>query len=298
MKYAPICLFTYNRLEELKRTVFALQTNYLANQSALYIFSDGWKNSSDKVEVLAVRSFLYQIKGFKKVSIFEAPENRGLAVSITKGVSEVCKKYGRVIVLEDDILTSKGFLVFMNQALDYYYHDEEVFQVSGFMFPINSEGLPDTFFYQANSCWGWATWQRSWENFTDKTTFLFEQLQKKNIDWKNFNAMQGNEYKKQLIRNLKGNLSTWAVKWHAIIKINNGKVIHPKTSFVLNIGFSGNGENCSKGDSVGSINDNLQLDVSHAATFDNNSALLRLKKYFKKYYSLTQKMKRKVKKYF
>jgi hypothetical protein len=38
MKPAPICLFTYKRLNETQQTVEALKKNYLASESELFIF--------------------------------------------------------------------------------------------------------------------------------------------------------------------------------------------------------------------------------------------------------------------
>ena len=45
---APICLFVYNRFDELYETIISLQKNNLASESNLYIFSDGAKNNDDK----------------------------------------------------------------------------------------------------------------------------------------------------------------------------------------------------------------------------------------------------------
>jgi len=42
---------------------------------------------------------------------------------------------GRVIVLEDDHVTTPDFLTFMNAALDYYEANPKVFSVSGYAFP-------------------------------------------------------------------------------------------------------------------------------------------------------------------
>ena len=120
-------------------------------------------------------------------------------------------------------------------------------------------------------------------------------MREKNINWTEFNSLQGNEFKKQLMKNRSGKMNTWAVKWHSSIKVNNGKVLHPRSSFVSNIGFSGNGENCKKGDFIGEINDSLLLDVSHAERKSNYLALIRLKTYFKKRYSIIEKIKRKIK---
>ena len=292
---APICLFTYNRLQETKETISALQNNFLAKDSDLFIFSDGAKNKSDIIKVEEVRSYLHTISNFKSVVITESIENIGLAQSIVSGITKVLIEYDKIIILEDDIKTSKGFLKFMNDALNYYEKNEEVMQVSGFMFPINNTDLPDTFFYQANSCWGWGTWKNSWDLLIDDCDVILKKLREKNINWTEFNSFQGNEFKKQLLKNKSGKMNTWAVKWHSSIKINNGKVLHPRSSFVSNIGFSGNGENCKKGDFIGEINDSLLLDVSHAEKKSNHLALIRLKTYFKIRYSIIEKIKRKIK---
>jgi hypothetical protein len=49
---APILLFTYKRLETLKKTVDALLQNKLACESELFIFSDSHKNEIDKLIVI------------------------------------------------------------------------------------------------------------------------------------------------------------------------------------------------------------------------------------------------------
>ena len=113
---APICLFTYNRLEETKQTVEALKNNFLAKQSELFIFSDGPKYIDNTLEVDSVRAFVKTISGFKKITINESIKNMGLASSIINGVSKVIKTYDSVIVLEDDLITSANFLNCKNQA--------------------------------------------------------------------------------------------------------------------------------------------------------------------------------------
>jgi len=48
MNLAPIVLFTYNRPWHTRQTVEALKKNELAQDSELFIFSDGWKNEYNK----------------------------------------------------------------------------------------------------------------------------------------------------------------------------------------------------------------------------------------------------------
>ena len=163
MNYAPIVLFTYNRLLHTRKTVESLQNNELANKSNLFIFSDGPKNEKDQVIIKDIRNYLKKIKGFKKIEIIEREKNFGLANNIIDGVTKIVNEYGKIIVLEDDILTNQYFLKFMNEALEFYEKEEKVMHISGYMYPIDSKELPDTFFIKPTTCWGWATWKRAWK---------------------------------------------------------------------------------------------------------------------------------------
>ncbi len=292
---APILLFTYKRLDTLKETVSALQNNHLAKESDLFVFSDAAKGTDDKIKVEEVRNYVKSLKGFKSVTVHEAEINKGLASSIIQGITHVLGLYDKAIVLEDDIVTSAGFLKYMNGALDHYKDNDSVMQVSAYMFPIDPKELPDTFFYQANTCWGWGTWKRSWNHFNEDGNYILKELKDRGISWKDFNAMQGNEFKKQLLSNINGKLKTWAVKWHAAIILNGGLVLHPKESYVKNIGFDGDGENCKTGNFEGQTDDKLNLDFK-AAEFESSSvALKRLKKHFKFRYSLIGKVIKRIK---
>src|ERR1700733_3957738 len=137
MKIAPIVLFVHNRLETVKKTIESLQMNTLAKESELYIFSDGPKNPDDKIQVDLVREYLKTIRGFKNITIDESPKNSGLAISIIHGVTEIVEKFNKVIVLEDDLITSPYFLQFMNDGLNIYENDEKVMTINGHVPPLD-----------------------------------------------------------------------------------------------------------------------------------------------------------------
>ncbi len=126
IKLAPIVLFTYNRLQHTKQTVEALQRNELAKESYLFVFSDGAKKDFDAQKVEEVRKYLKTINGFKNVTVIEREKNWGLANNIIDGVTQIVNEYGKIIVLEDDLVTSPGFLKYMNEALDMYADEERV----------------------------------------------------------------------------------------------------------------------------------------------------------------------------
>ena len=142
---APVVLFVYNRLDHLRQTLEALLKNPEAPESIVYVFSDGPRGEHDAAQVNAVRSFIRSVAGFKEIHVIERPRNLGLADNIIDGVSTVLKQSDSVIVLEDDIETSPGFLRYMNDALDLYRNESRVMHVSGYMFPVKGR-LPSTFF--------------------------------------------------------------------------------------------------------------------------------------------------------
>jgi len=134
---APICLFVYSRLEETIMTVESLQRNTLASESQLFVFSDGGKDEKNIDDVRAVRKYIHTITGFANKTIFESEINKGLANSIISGVTKIVEMYGKVIVLEDDLILATNFLSYMNQALDFYQEKKRILSISGFSFEFN-----------------------------------------------------------------------------------------------------------------------------------------------------------------
>ena len=141
MVLAPIVLFVYNRPWHTQQTVEALQKNELAAESDLYIFADGPKTANDE-KVNEVRKYIKTITGFKSVTIFEKEKNCGLANSVIAGVTEIINKFGEVIVVEDDIVTSKYFLKFINEALDFFANDPKIFSISGYTYSDKIMKIP------------------------------------------------------------------------------------------------------------------------------------------------------------
>jgi len=216
--------------------------NELADQSVLYIYADGPKENAteDQIKKIEdVRQLIKTKKWCKEVLIIEAEKNKCLADSIVVGVTEVVNKHGKVIVLEDDIVTSKGFLKYMNDALDLYEKEESVFHISGYMYP-HKEWLPETFFLNVPLCWGWATWQRAWQHFNPDPNELrgyFDKI----AGWHRFNTFGGNILETQLRDNVNGKIRTWFIKWHGSVMVQNGYCLFPGHSLVNNIGFDNTG---------------------------------------------------------
>jgi hypothetical protein len=246
MKPAPIALFVYNRPDHVLRTLSALKANPLARKSLLYVFSDGPRGSQDIPRVEAVRRSLKNMSGFDNMCVREQPQNLGLAKSIITGVTELAVNYGRVIVLEDDLVVAPGFLAFMNHALNRYSNDPQIMQVSGYMFPVKRpKRLGQTFFCRVPTSWGWGTWGRAWERLTLDSTRILESLRCPDRRAA-FNLDGAYPYFEHLTQQAEGKIDVWGVRWYASMFAAGGLCLYPSQSLVRNIGMDGSGVHCGR----------------------------------------------------
>ncbi|WP_374951824.1 sugar transferase [Mucilaginibacter sp.] len=236
---APIALFVYNRPDHTRRTISYLQKNELASDSRLFIFSDGERTEKDRAAVTEVRELTEAIEGFKFVKVIKRDKNLGLANSIISGVTELVNEYGKVIVFEDDLLSSPYSLRFFNDALMRYADDEQVMHIGAYMFDLADKTLPETFFFRAAFSWGWATWARSWKHFEPDIDQLMSQFDDTKI--KQFSIEGTMNFWKQMQGFKTGKNNSWAIRWYASIFLKGGQTLNPSHSLIHNIGHDGSG---------------------------------------------------------
>lgn len=240
-KLAPIALFVYNRPEHTRRTIKYLQQNFLAEESRLFIFSDAAKHPTDEEHVKEVRALAASVAGFKSTKVITRQHHMGLANSVISGVGKLTAEYGKVIVFEDDLLSSPYTLRYFNEALEAYENEERVMQIAAYMFPIKtSDALPETFFLRSISSWGWATWKHAWEAFEPDINLLYQQFDKQKVHRFTVEGTMQN-YWKQFLDYKNGKSDSWAIRWHASVFLQNGLVLYPAKSLIENIGHDGSG---------------------------------------------------------
>jgi hypothetical protein len=244
MKLAPIALFVYNRPDHTRQTLEALKKNGLAGESELYIYSDGPKTPGDEEMVEKVRGYVWNIKGFKKVSVIEKKNNNGLANSIITGVTEIVNQHGRIIVLEDDLITSPYFLEYINTSLNLYEKDNKVVQISGYMFPIQLKIQNDALFFPFTSSWGWATWSRAWKQLDPSMAGYSILKHDKKMRYK-FNINGSYPYFEMLNSQLNNKIDSWAIRWYLSTFISDSLTLFPAKTLINNIGFDNSGTHCS-----------------------------------------------------
>lgn len=249
---APVVLFVYNRLDHTTRVLETLAKNTLAKDTELYVFSDAAKSENGLEKVNAVREYIRRMdwhENFRNVTIVEAEKNKGLAKSVIGGVSEIIEKYGKVIVIEDDLVLSPYFLSYMNDALDYYEEDEKIWAISGYSFPMRSlKNYDHDIFYSYRGCsWGWATWKDRWST-VDWNVNDYAELLNNTERQKLFNR-GGNDLVNMLRLQMEGKIDSWAIRWVYAQSKQDMYTVYPKYSYLGNGGCDGSGTHSGNNDS-------------------------------------------------
>ncbi len=243
-KLAPILLITYNRQIHFQKTLSALSKNDKAKESILFISIDGPKNIDDEKSQDIILSQIELASGsFAEINVLKNKTNKGLKKNITDSVSKILSSHNKVIVLEDDLITSRAFISFMNDALNYYQDKKKVWHISGCSGIINNENKKNEIFLSRYMCcWGWATWSDRWIEFNKNTTILINKFSKERIF--KFNIDGAINFWDQIIENKIGKINTWAVFWYFTIFSKDGLCVIPWFGYVKNIGFDESGTNC------------------------------------------------------
>ncbi len=245
MGLSPICFFAYNRPEHTRKALAALAAADGAYASELFIFIDGPAHPDERHTVDAVRDEASRTAGFAKIHIKTASTNQGTVQSIVPAVSEIINRFGRVIVIEDDVIVSPQFLRFANQALDRYEGEERVMAITGYMFDIASAAcLPEAFFHRNGSSIGWATWARAWQRLELDANVLLNELERTGLI--HTLDRKGTLSLAELIRRdaaagVSQASMSWSPRWFASIILHDGLCLYPRHALVRNIGFDGSG---------------------------------------------------------
>ncbi|WP_229533114.1 glycosyl transferase [Phocaeicola vulgatus] len=210
---APVIIFAFNRLDALINVITSLLLNEEAQESDLFVFVDGAREGKvgERELVCSVCRYIENIVGFKSVNYTFSETNKGLGNSVIKGVTEVINRYGKAIVLEDDLILAPNFLFFMNQGLDKYKEEKSVFSICGYS---NKVKVPkdysyDTYFCTRSSSWGWATWADRWNS----VDWELENFDKYHILKKEFNRWGGSDCWKMLNDWKCGRNKSWAIRF-------------------------------------------------------------------------------------
>lgn len=241
--FAPIVLFTYNRLKNTRETVDCLLANEEAAASDLIVYSDAPKSEAAAGSVAQLRDYLRTVSGFRSVRIVEREENYGLVRNIVSGVTETVNRCGRVIVLEDDHSVSPYFLRYMNEGLDLLADRQDIACIHGYVYP-HKEKLPEAFLIKGADCWGWGTWKRAWDVFNPDAAGLYREIVRQGRQ-REFEFNGSYPYMKMLKNQMEGTAGSWAICWYASAFLSNLYTVYPDVAMVRLNSLDDGGEHSS-----------------------------------------------------
>jgi acetyltransferase-like isoleucine patch superfamily enzyme/GT2 family glycosyltransferase len=245
----PIAIFAYNRPRHLHQLCDSLLQCARLQECQVYIFCDGVKKPEHESGVQAVREVAHEFASrLNDVHLVERKENLGLAQSVVSGVTDLCGRYGRVIVLEDDFVLHPFFLDFMLQSLDRYENDDRVAQVAGYLPPILQEVETDSFFLPFTSSCGWATWQRAWNLFSWDVNTALDLLESDPSLRTRFDIDGAYPCSEMLRLASTGKLDSWIILWYWPLFYHQKLMLYPHRSLVWVGGFDDLATNTKSGE--------------------------------------------------
>ena len=237
---SPIVIFSYNRPYHLSNLIDTLKKNKVSKKSKIFFFCDGPRNKYDKIQIRKIKNLLIkknlkiEYKNFHK-------ENIGLKNNIIKGVSFVLNKYGRCIVLEDDLILNHHSLKFMDVMLEKFKGDKTIGSVSAHSYidDFKTKKKFDFYISKRHSSWCWGTWSRVWNNVDwdiNKLNSHFSNQLKINKF-----SEGGNDLNLLLWGNYKKIINSWAIMFNHHCILKSLKSIQPRFSMIRNDGRDASG---------------------------------------------------------
>lgn len=263
-KLAPIVVFVYNRPNCAKWTLEALRKCTLAEDSELFIYSDAPKDDKNIESVKEVRNIIHAVDGFKQIKIIERDRNMGLSESIITGVTELVNRYGKVIVVEDDLIVNSGFLEYMNEALRKYENNKQVMSITAYSYTNKyARKLNDTYFLPLSSSWTWGTWKDRWNKF-DADAGGWEELKTNKALRKKFDFCGCTGFYAMLLKQMEEkSIDSWAIRWYWTVFQKNGLTLYPKETMVNNEGYENGGVHCrGTNDAYAIFDNNIKLELT------------------------------------
>lgn len=245
---APLILFVFNRPDHTRRMLESLRQNEGIEEHEIIVFRDG-PREQDIEKVNEVDNLLGSIDFSKTLEVIQSNENKGLANSIIEGVTNVLNKYGKCIVIEDDLILHRQFVQHIDEALNVYSNRKDIAGICGYTFPIKSVLKKtlntDTFLLPRPASWGWGTWNDRWSEVDWEVTDFQNFKRQKKLQHR-FNAKGGNDMTPMLIKQQMGLNNSWAIRWTYHHFKHNLNSVFFKNSLVNNIGNDGSGTHSPK----------------------------------------------------
>lgn len=246
-----LAFFVYKRPEHTRRVVQSILENRFDN---IYVFQDGLRSEHDEAEWKEVQQVIHllQDRDGSSVEIHISDVNKGLANSITQGISYVLEKHRAVIALEDDILLGKDYHRFASLCFERYENVPQVKSIcaAGASDAVDSDvsynrRYPyDVYFTYRLSSMAFGTWRDRWKDY-DRDPKIAQRIWEDETQKTRLGRLAGRDNLNylEMIVNHPENINTWAFYWTALQVFSGGVTVTPLHALAEDIGRDGTGTN-------------------------------------------------------
>jgi hypothetical protein len=237
-----VLIVAFNRPETTRRIFQAVRQ---ARPKRVFFACDAPRpgRQEEARRVALVRELVREVDWPCEVVTRFSEVNLGCGEAVSSAITWFLDEAGEGVILEDDCLPSPAFFSFTSAMLDRYREDERIGVISGTNLAPEVRLTSDHAFSTLYSCWGWATWRRTWRRFRLSPPPVGRQeAWAKEIGNRPFKIIR-----RSLERNAKGAAHTWAYPFLVQQLRDNQLSVIPRHNLVLNIGFDGDGAHFAAG---------------------------------------------------
>ena len=280
MDKTPLLIFAYNRPEHLKKCLNAVISMENLENFQIYLKVDGPKNDNDRQKVFETRLVIEDFSKNQNSIVEYSLVNKGLSSSIIGGVTKLFETHERLVVLEDDLIPSRYFLDYMHEGLDKYAQEKRVASIHGYL-PMLNETPKAPYFRRGADCWGWGTWSDRWNLVEWNSRELISELNSRNLNRK-FNLNNSYCFSCMLQRQAKGEIDSWAIRWHASMFLQNRLTLYPDKSLIKNIGFDGTGSHAGRNEFYTTDLSESKVTIPNLEIIESSSDIRKLARSYRK----------------
>ena len=243
MTCPAVLIVAFNRPETTRRVFDAVRA---ARPAKLFFACDAPRPNrpGESERVAEVREILRGVDWPCEVSTRFPESNLGCGPGVSSAITWFLGEAGEGIILEDDCLPTPAFFRFCATMLERYRHDERIALVAGSnMAPLVH--LPASYgVSRVTSCWGWATWKRTWNRFS----FIPEPIRGDEPWVRTLHSNAVDFLRRKFDAIASGKVRTvWDYQFMVQALRSGQLTVVPGRNLILNIGFDGTGTHFGKG---------------------------------------------------
>ncbi len=237
MKQTPILLLMYNRPEMARKLVSSLAPF----KPAILLFAvDGPKagSSIDHNKVLASQRTVELVDWDCHIETRFRETNLGLRFAVADSVTWAVEKFGRVIVVEDDVVVGPDFIPFMTSMLDRFSDNDHIAHINGYnLVPVSQIENPSEQFrfsiYPESYAWG--TWSDKWKLYDESLTWGTE-CRVGDLSSITGSRVSAIKWKLNFKDAKSERINTWAFRWLASMWSQKQLMVSPNSNLVTYTG--------------------------------------------------------------